>query len=71
MLMNKRDRQKEQILKGVIVAGGAMIIGSVYALFEMRDETIAMLKDYCDRNSKNINEAFTKIFELQDKLSDK
>lgn len=71
MLLNKRDRQKEQILKGVIVAGGIMIIGGVYALFEMRDETIVMLKDYCDRNSKNINEAFSKIFELQDKLSDK
>lgn len=67
MLMYKKDRQKEQILKGVIAAGGLMIFGAACALLEMRDETMAILKDRCDQQSKNINDIYAKLYKIEDK----
>ena len=78
MLMNNKDRQKEQILKGVIAVGGLMIFGAACALLEMRDEKMVIFKDGCELQSKNINDLYNKLykledeyFELKNKLSDK
>lgn len=57
--------KKEKLAKGAITLGGMLVIGGIYALFEIRDETIADT----DRRIKWIDENITNIYSRLDKLT--
>ena len=57
--------QKEKLAKGAITLGGLLIMGGIYTLFEIRDETI---KD-ADMKIKWINDNINDIYDRLNKLA--